>query len=420
MLRLTRRAAVLGGAALALAARSDVHAQPAAIPLSFWGGWTGPDGLAMQKLVARFNAETPDVRVTLTLYNWDLIFDRWRARFDGGSPPDLVGIHATEVSEFAVGGMLREIGREARTFGLTAHQFLAAPWRRCQVRGGLYAIPLDVHPLSLYINARAARRVGLDPRDPPRSGGALLAWASRMTDRRRGQWGYAAPAGDVECFRQWYSLLYQNGGSFLDPQDAHCLADGVQGVQAFSFLRSLITRLGIAMPAEGPVDADFLDERVLMYPQGPWYIQGVRQAGIELVTAPMPRIGPRPAVWANSHVLAVVNTQDTARVAAAMRFIAWIHDHGLDWAQAGQIPAGNAARTRLPDTAVWRYLRPFVAQLPHIVYQPSLLAGTSVFAEQLLTPVITATRAAMLGQQTAYDAARSMTEGVDQALPPSF
>ena len=74
------------GAALAQRRRSRGVTQ-----LSFWGGWTGPDGLAMQQFVRRFNAETRDVQVTLTLYNWDLIFDRWRTEFDGGSPPDIVG-----------------------------------------------------------------------------------------------------------------------------------------------------------------------------------------------------------------------------------------------------------------------------------------------------------------------------------------
>lgn len=39
----------------------------------------------------------------------------------------------------------------------------------------------------------------------------LLRWAERMTHRRHGIWGYAAPAGDVECVRQWFSLLYQHG-----------------------------------------------------------------------------------------------------------------------------------------------------------------------------------------------------------------
>lgn len=424
MQRLTRRRALLGalaGATTGVASAAGagpfaLSARAAPATLSFWGGWTGPDGLAMQRLVARFNAEVRDVQVTLTLYNWDLIFDRWRAEFDGGSPPDIVGIHATEVAEYAARGMLQEIGLEARQSGLVREAFLAAPWDLCRAEGGLYGIPLDVHPLGLYVNARAARRAGLDLGRPPRTGGDLLSWAARLTDHRAGTWGYAAPAGDVECVRQWYSLLYQHGGRFLNAQGTRCLAGGPAGVAAFGFLRDAVAAARVAMPEEGLVDADFLAGRVRMYAQGPWYIRGALQAGLPFVTAPMPVIGRLPAVWANSHVLGVVNSLDEGRVRAAMRFVAWLHAHALDWAEAGQIPASNAARARLPHTTIWPYLRPFAAMLPHVVYQPNVARQSALFAEQLATPLTTETRAVILGSRTPAQGARALAGGVDQVL----
>jgi len=381
--------------------------------LAFWGGWTGPDGAVMQRLVGLFNNTNQDVQVTLTLYNWDLIFDRWREEFDGGTPPDIICLHATEVAEFAARGMLRDITAEARRFLPDGANFFPPPWRLCHVDGGLYAVPLDIHPLGLYINAAAARRAGLDPRRPPGDAAALDAWSARLTDAARHEWGYAVPAGDVECFRQWYSLLYQFGGRFMDPTGTRCVVDSAAGVRAFTFLRDMIANRHVAMPREGSADADFIAGTVSMYQQGPWYIQGARRAGIELLTAPLPRIGPRPAVWANSHTLGVVNTPDGTRVEAAMRLIAWLNSRALDWAEAGQIPADNSARARLHTTRIWPYLRPFVAQLPSIVYQPNLLAHTQLFTENTPTPVISETQAVMLGHRTPVEAARAMSEQVD-------
>jgi len=381
--------------------------------LAFWGGWTGPDGAMMQRLVGLFNGMSHDVQVTLTLYNWDLIFDRWREEFDGGTPPDIIGLHATEVAEFAARGMLRDITAEARRFLPDGTNFFPPPWRLCHVDGGLYAVPLDIHPLGLYINAAAARRAGLDPRRPPGDAAALDEWSARLTDAARHEWGYAVPAGDVECFRQWYSLLYQFGGRFMDPTGTRCVVDSAAGVRAFTFLRDMIANRHVAMPREGSADADFIAGTVRMYQQGPWYIQGARRAGIELLTAPLPRIGPRPAVWANSHTLGVVNTPDGARIEAAMRLIAWLNSHALDWAESGQIPADNSARARLHTTRIWPYLRPFVAQLPSIVYQPNLLAHTQLFAENTPTPVINETQAVMLGRRTPAAAARAMSAQVD-------
>jgi len=425
---LTRRR-LLGAAAMALPAlvsgggahAASVRSRPAGPrQIAFWGGWTGPDGLAMHGLVRRFNAENRDVQVALTLYNWDLIFDRWRAEFDGGAPPDIVGIHATEVAEFAARGMLRDIAGRVRLQGIDAEEFPTALWRLCGADGGIYAVPIDIHPLGLYINARAAERAGLDPRRPPRDAAELLSWAGRLVDRRRGIWGYAAPAGDVECFRQWFSLLYQYGGRFMDPTGSRCAAGSAAGSRAYGFLRGLVTG-GVAMPQEGPVDADFIEGRLLMYAQGPWYIRGAQGAGFPFVTAPLPRIGASGGTWANSHVLGVVNTQDDGQVEAAMRFVAWIHAHALDWAEAGQVPASATARAALPHTSIWPHLRPFAARIDELVYQPALLAHSQLFAETLPTPIITATKAAMLGQQTPSQAARALAQGVDQvlALPAS-
>jgi len=417
--RLTRGHLFGGAAALVaggLRQPDGVRRSAGVTYLAFWGGWTGPDGLVMQGLVRAFNAVSPDVQVRLTLYNWDLIFDRWRAEFAGGIPPDIVGIHATEVAEYAARGMLREIGKQTARVGLRAADYYGPAWRLCEAAGGLYSIPLDIHPLGLYINIAAAERAGLDWRRPPATAREVLTWAARLTDRRRGQWGYAAPAGDVECFRQWYSLLYQFGGRFLNAAGTRCLANSGAGVRAFAFLGDTVLRQRVAMPREGAVDADLISGRVAMYVQGPWYVRGAQQAGLRFVTAAMPRIGSRPAMWANSHVLGVVNTLDERRVDAALRFIAWLDAHALTWSAAGQLPARNAARARLNETALWPYLRPFAQQLPAIVYQPNLLSHTRLFAETLPTPVTSATQAVMLGRVTPAEAAQALREGVDTII----
>lgn len=422
MSRVTRRALLKAGLATApailAAGPGDARLRREALPtsLSFWGGWTGPDGAVMQRLVRQFNTWSRDVQVTLTLYNWDTIFGRWRTEFEGGTPPDVVGIHATEVNQFATQGMLREITSKARQYRLDGADFFPPLWDLCRVDGSLYAVPLDIHPLALYINARAAERANLDLRRPPRTAEDLLRWATRLTDRTRETWGYAAPTEDVECFRQWYSLLYQFGGRFMNDARTRCVADSSAGAQAYTFLRDLVVRYRVAMPMEGPVDADFITGRVMMYLQGPWYIKGAQQAGLRFVTVPTPRIGSRPLVWANSHVLGVVNTLDTSRVDAAMRFIAWLNAHALDWAEAGQVPARNGVRAQLAATTIWRYLRPFAGQIPNIVYQPNLLVHSQLFTENLSTPVISATQAVMLGRETPTEAVHIMSEQVNQIV----
>ena len=221
----------------------------------------------------------------------------------------------------------------------------------------------------------------------------------------------------MECFRQWYSLLYQFGGRFMDAAQ-HALPGRQRG--GYAGLR-VPARPGagsrVAMPAEGSVDADFLAGKVSMYVQGPWYIHGALQAGIRLVTAPAPRIGARPLVWANSHVLGVVNTQDP-RARRRRDALHRLDQRARAGVGRGRPGAGRqrGARATCPPRAIWPYLRPFAAQIAAIVYQPNLLVAIAAFAENLPTPVISATQAVMLGTATPAAAVSTMSAQVDQLV----
>jgi multiple sugar transport system substrate-binding protein len=60
----------------------------------------------------------------------------------------------------------------------------------------------------------------------------------------------------------------------------------------------------------------------------------------------MPQIGSAPAVWASSHNFVVTSQaqKDANKLQAAKVFIAWVIDHSIDWAKAGQIAAAKTVR----------------------------------------------------------------------------
>lgn len=69
------------------------------VTLEFWGGWTGPDGAIMQKLVDQYNAENPGVHVNLTVQQWSPLFDAFIAAASAGTSPDIMAMHPQETAD---------------------------------------------------------------------------------------------------------------------------------------------------------------------------------------------------------------------------------------------------------------------------------------------------------------------------------
>ena len=174
-----------GGGAHAAGTRTRARRIPGRSPSGAAG--RGRTGWPCRGWCARFNAENRDVQVTLTLYNWDLIFDRWRAEFDGGAPPDIVGIHATEVAEFAARGMLLNIAGRVQLQGIDAEEFPGALWRLCR-RGRRHLRGADRHPPAGPVHQRTGGGAGGAGSAPPaarRRGAALLGRAAGGSAARR-------------------------------------------------------------------------------------------------------------------------------------------------------------------------------------------------------------------------------------------
>lgn len=79
---------------LALMLPAAVSAQDDdAVTLEFWGGWTGPDGDIMDGLVQQFNAEHPNIQVTLTRQQWSPLYDAFVVASASDEAPDILAMH---------------------------------------------------------------------------------------------------------------------------------------------------------------------------------------------------------------------------------------------------------------------------------------------------------------------------------------
>ena len=392
------------------------------VELAFWGGWTGPDQKYMLKIVDEFNKQNPGVKVTLTTYQWDPMFNKLLMSFRGGNPPDIVAMHQSDIPQYAAMGILEEMDSPLTEMGLKAADFDAAAWEGFKYKDKMLAMPLDIHMFGMYYNVDMFKKAGLDPAKPPQDRASLLAAAKALTitdaSGKAVQYGIGIPATHQHSYRYWYSFLYQNGGTFLTPDGKGAAFNSPQGEEAYQFLHDLIYKDKVAPEQEADVAKDFQSQKVAIIFDGPWWIPGMSDVkGLNFSVAPFPQIFAKRAMWANGHGLCMPKqaSADPARRAAALKLLKFISDNSIEWAKGGQIPVRKSVRES-PEFAKLTLLKPFMDSVPYVVYLPKLEKGSLIFASNASTPMMTAMEEITLNKKSPKDALTEAAAAVDGIL----
>ncbi|HEX5880324.1 MAG TPA: ABC transporter substrate-binding protein, partial [Actinomycetota bacterium] len=134
---------------------------------------------------------------------------------------------------------------------------------------------------------------------------------------------------------------------------------------------------------------------------------------LEWGAAPLPQIGSQPAVWASSHNFVVTSQaqKDPNKLQASKVFIAWISDHSIDWAKAGQVPARASVR-ETPEFQALEVQNIAAQQLDYVKFPPAV-PGIG----EVTTPTFElAVNEAVLGKKSPKEALDDATSKANELL----
>src|SRR5688572_7701356 len=373
-------AAALGAAAssLALSGCDDVGVSSAGgVTLRFWNLFSGPDGRTMLGLVRKFNAANPDVNVVMQRMHWSTYYNKLFVAGLGGRAPDVFITHRYALRRFVGAGFVRKADD---MFGTGANQLNPADFDpnilEAMKQGGAYwGVPLDVHPLGMYYNRTLLKSVGfVDAKGdakPPTDRKEFLDVLHRLKPKpglnpRDTTWGFVYTWQRTNLF----AIISQFGGELFNPTLTKATFSAQPNVEGLAWAADLV-RDGLV---PGPQNFDswigFRQGRVGIVFEGIYVLPEVRpQAGLDWAAAPPPQVGSKRATWGESHGLVTRNDLDGAKLDAAKRFIKFLSDNSLDWADGGQVPV----RQSLRDTDRFRGMyaqNQFAKQIPYVAYLP--------------------------------------------------
>lgn len=319
--RLTRRAALTGAAALAGGCSRRTRDERGRVKLRFWYTLGGRNREVLLEIVRRFHAEQDEVRVE-AVYQGDYFesLAKLRTAIAAKAAPALSHVVAEVVPYLVRADALEPLDDRQR---LRDVPFVDALAQTGAFRGGagrpLYAVPFNRSTPLMYCNGAIFEEEGVRP---PETWGEVKRIARALT-RPGERWGHEVPIS----WWFWVALVGQAGGAVFDEQGRPTLG-GEAGVRALRLWQDLIHRDRVMRPPPGRdydawnvTNQDFLGGRAAFIWTSTAYLRYLEDhATFPVVAAPLPR-DVRASVPTGGTFFVVVKQAPEEEKAAAARFL---------------------------------------------------------------------------------------------------
>lgn len=308
---------------------------------------TTGEACIIQSIINAADAELDGITITTLPTDWGNYYDQLKAAYAGGTPPDIHVMHRHRVPEFAGLGALREISGDLEAAGIDPADWSPAALDAVSYEGGIYGVPMDVHANLWHVNMEIMEAAGLvEDGQPilPTSPEELLEHA-QMVREATGQDYLAADFAQFPLgVRLVLALIWQQGSNVFD-EEGTATIDTEEARNAIAAVTQLFDA-GLANPQLNYADSQqaFLNGEAAILVNGTWvvdlYTAEAEQEGTGLnsyYVADFPTIFETGATWADSHIWAIPASLEGEEYQAALRVLAFINDHNIDWARTGHI-----------------------------------------------------------------------------------
>lgn len=309
------------------------------VTINFIDPFTGGDGGFMKQITDGFN-KSQDKYVIKEIQDKDHY-----TKFKSGNY-DLVVIHANNLQTYKQDGMIQDVSATMDKAGIKETDFDPAGVNLTKLDGKMYAVPLDIHPLTMFYDKT------LTPQ-PPATYDDLVKLQATLQAKDKNLYALGIPSsGLVEFYTMMIAaqngieLKKDNYLNFAQPELADALLTFNQMIH-----KDHLSPAGLGLDGEFQ---SFMKEakdanasvKTAVALTGPWFYDAAKQKyADQLGVAPVPTLGKKPATYGNSHTIAIsAKVKDQKVLDGIAEFWKYMYQPAnlIHWAEAGQAPVHKA------------------------------------------------------------------------------
>ncbi len=408
---LVRRGAALGLSATAVSAlmARSVGAQgtPPAFnselsgEITFWHGLGTEAEVVTNTILPLFEEQFPNVSVNVLQVPFDQLQNKYNTEASAGGGPDVLLGPSDWIGGFVEADIILPLGD-------LMDEELRAGYNDASLSGvtfedTLYAVPQNINGVALFYNTDLVQ-------NPPKTTEELKSMAGELATGPD-QYGF----GLVANFYSNAGYLYGYGGDVLTEDGQQSAFDSEATVRFLTLLQELAQTEGVFTQADqGAVESLFQEGQVAMMFNGPWFLQGARDAlGAEKVgVALLPAISDNDNAPARPFVgvqgLYINSNLDPEQAELAFEFARWFSTVGTQILvdEAGQLPASPFVTVPEDEPAA----ETFVEQ-----YEVGVALPTAPLMQSVWTPAGDMITKVIEGQASPEEAAQEAAETINSA-----
>ncbi len=161
----------------------------------------------------------------------------------GGMAPDVLYVNFRQLENFYRQGFLYPLNEFIEREPDVVKRIHPLILQTITVNGKIYSFPYMQFVQALYYRKDLFRDAGLDPNRPPRNWDEFYAYAKRLTNPDKGQYGFGFESAPQGTAWWWVNFLWQAGGDVVrkQPDGRYVTAFATpEGAAALEFYRKLL------------------------------------------------------------------------------------------------------------------------------------------------------------------------------------
>ncbi len=241
------------------------------VTISFWHTMSEPEMVQLDKVVAIFEADHPNIKVETLNVPYDEFRRKLITSMAGGTAPDLIRSDIIWVSEFAYMGALAKLDQLMPDFESYKEAVFPGPLSTTFYNGHYYGLPLNTNTRVLVYNKQMFADAGIDA--PPATMEEFLSVCEKIKTLGDDKYCFADGGTYAWAVNPW---IWSFGGDITDEDItvASGYLNGSKTKVAYEFLKDIVDK-GYMHPGilGGGVDAwgGFGNNEIAMLFEGPWF-----------------------------------------------------------------------------------------------------------------------------------------------------